>query len=480
MVLRRSLVLVVWLVACGDDDAISTVDSGVDDDASAQVDAGSLSCSFPAARLGDSTQAVALAASPARCGQAAHSWLPASGMGTVVETERLQRLGAAVLRGALETGGVTLPRELEYDVIIDRVLYTTQDRGEPIEATAAVAYPDELPEGATPDIVLLLHGTTGFSDACAPSDTLEGRALAALFASVGYVAVAPDYIGIKALGDPSPEVHPYLVGQATAIASLDSVRALAQMDPNRIGACVSPRVLVFGGSQGGHAALWVDWLADYYAPELELVSTVATVPPIDLLAQVERGLQSEVDASANSTAMLAAAGVWYGYESRLGEVFREPYDNDVLEALELSCTEDAPDVPDLVLEDLYQPVILDAASAETFADVDPWGCVVAENGLTTTSIERTRVDPTGYGILLTFGSDDPLVHTPIEREAYRSLCEAGIPVAMIECEGADHGGGTLWAIAEILEFMDERASGEAFVQPSCDPPAPVVCSGTPP
>ncbi len=444
-----------------------------------ETDGGSLVCSFPEPRLGDSAEATALAADPARCGQAAHSWLDVAGMGAVGDTERLQRLDAAVLNAALESNGLMAPRELVYDVIIDRIVYGTQDRGAPIEATAMVAYPDELPEGATPETVLLLHGTTGFSDACAPSDTLEGRALAALFASQGYIVVAPDYIGIKPVGDPSPEVHPYLVGQATAIASLDSVRALAQMDPNRIGACVSPRVLVFGGSQGGHAALWVDWLADYYAPELELVGTVATVPPIDLLGQVERGLQSEVPASANSTAMLAAAGVWYGYEDRLGEVFVDPYDVDVLNALELSCTEDAPPVPDLTLEDLYQPAILDAASAGTFASVDPWGCVVGENALTSTSIVRQGSDAESYGILLTFGGADELVHTPIEREAYRQLCEDGVPVTMLECEGADHGGGTLYALPEILDFMDARAAGEPFVQPSCEPPAPVICEGTP-
>jgi len=476
---RVACVLAFLLVACGDDDG-GAEDLGLSEDSGpVEMDAGTLVCSFPEPRLGDSVEAMALAAEPDRCGQAAHSWLDAAGMGAVVETERLQRLNAAVLTAALESEGLSLPRELEYDVVLDRILYTTQDRGEPIEATAAVAYPDSLPEGATPEIVLLLHGTTGFSDACAPSDTLEGRALAALFASIGYVVVAPDYIGIKPLGDPSPEVHPYLVGQATAIASLDSVRALAQMEPDRIGACMSPRVLVFGGSQGGHAALWVDWLADRYAPELELVGTVATVPPMDLLGQVERGLQVEVDATANSTAMFAAAGVWYGYESRLGEVFREPYDTDVLEALELSCMDEAPPVPELVLADLYQPAILDAATAETLSEVDPWGCVVAENGLTTTSIERTRTDPESYGILLTFGGDDPLVHAPIEREAYRTLCEDGLPVTMIECEGADHGGGTLWAIPEILEFMDARAAGEAFVQPACDPPPAVTCRGTP-
>lgn len=475
----RLLLVALLLAACGDDDGTVVDDGGLPEDAAAPADGGSLECDFPAPRLGDSTEATALAAAAARCGQEAHSWLPAEGMGAVVETERLQRLDAAVLAAALASNDFELGRELEYDVILDRILYETQDRGAPIRATAAVAYPDGLPEGATPKTVLLLHGTTGFSDACAPSDTLEGRALAALFASLGYIAVAPDYIGIKPLGEPSPEVHPYLVGQATAIASLDSVRALAQMDPNQLGACPSPEVLVFGGSQGGHAALWVDWLAGAYAPELELVGTVATVPPLDLLAQVERGLQSEVDASANSTAMLAAAGVWYGYEDRLGEVFREPYDTDVLEALELSCTEDAPDVPDIVLEDLYQPAILDAAAAETFDEVDPWGCVVGENGLTTTSIPRFAPGASSYGILLTFGSDDPLVHTPIEREAYRALCEDGLPIAMLECEGADHGGGTLWAIPEILDFMDARATGEAFEQPSCEPPAAVTCRGTP-
>jgi len=475
----RLLVFALLLTACGDDDGSTGDDGGLAEDATVPADAGSLECSFPEPRLGDSAEATVLAADAARCGQPAHSWLPAEGMGAVVETERLQRLDAAVLAAALASNDFELGRELEYDVVLDRILYETQDRGAPIRATAAVAYPDGLPEGATPETVLLLHGTTGFSDACAPSDTLEGRALPALFASLGYIAVAPDYIGIKPLGDPSPEVHPYLVGQATAIASLDSVRALARLDPNQLGACPSSRVLVFGGSQGGHAALWVDWLAGAYAPELELVGTVATVPPLDLLAQVERGLELEVPASANSTAMLAAAGVWYGYEDRLDELFRAPYDTEILEALELSCTEDAPDVPDIVLDEIYQPAILDAASAETFDAVDPWGCVVTENGLTTTSIPRFAPGGESYGVLLTFGGDDPLVHTPIEREAYRALCEDGLPVAMIECIGADHGGGTLWAIPEILDFMDARAAGEPFEQPSCEPPEPVTCRATP-
>jgi len=482
-----SLVVAALVVAvgCGDDDGVVSMDAGPGTDAEvtpdAEADGGvAVECDFPAPRLGTSAAATALATDPARCGQPDHQWLDPAGMGDIVERQHLRDLPAAILQAALEGEGLVLPRELEYDVVIDQILYTTQDRGETIEATAAVAYPEGYDPSEPVDAVLLLHGTTGFSDACAPSNELEGQALAALFASIGYVAVAPDYIGLKALGEASPEVHPYLVGQATAIASLDSVRALGKLAAEeRGGLCITPRIHVFGGSQGGHAALWVDRMSDTYAPEIELLGTVATVPPMDLLAQVERGLTELVDATANSTAMLGAASTWYGYGDRLDEVFVAPFDEDVPAYLLSSCDEDAPELPELTLEEVFQPALLEAADAGTFGDLDPWGCVIAENGLTTTSVERTRDDPASYGILLTFGAEDSLVHTPIEREAYRSLCEAGMPMEMVECTGAGHGTGTLWALPEILAFMEARAAGEAWVQPSCEPPAAVICEGTP-
>ena len=61
------------------------------------------------------------------------------------------------------------------------------------------------------------------SDICAPSSSDDALQLASLFASLGHLVVLPDYIGLKAFGNPSPELHPYLVGEATAIASLDAV-----------------------------------------------------------------------------------------------------------------------------------------------------------------------------------------------------------------------------------------------------------------
>ena len=46
-------------------------------------------------------------------------------------------------------------------------------------------------------------------------------------AARGYVVVAPDSIGLRAFGGTTGS-PPYLVGQPTAIASLDAVRAALQ------------------------------------------------------------------------------------------------------------------------------------------------------------------------------------------------------------------------------------------------------------
>src|SRR5690606_13635294 len=123
--------------------------------------------------------------------------------------------------------------------------------------------------GSTPELVLYLHGSTGFNDSCTASATAETRLLSSLLASYGYVVVAPDYLGLKNGGEPTGFLNPALVGQPTAIASLDALRAALRLAPEERGElCASPRFVTVGGSQGGHAALWVDRLAPYYAREL--------------------------------------------------------------------------------------------------------------------------------------------------------------------------------------------------------------------
>jgi dienelactone hydrolase len=439
-------------------------------------------CDFPEPALGTVPGTATLAAAPARCGQAPYTWLLDETLGDVVAVEPAVGFRASSLRSAAASEGITLERDPVYDAAVRTIAYVTQDRGRLVEATALVGYPFEPADGRTSfDVLLLLHGTSGFTDGCGISDSSEYHILGALFASMGYVVVAPDYIGLKQLGDPTGFPHPYLVGQATAIASLDAVRAVGKLESAQRGnICVTPRIVVFGGSQGGHAALWVDRLAPYYAGELELRGTIATVPPSDMLGHCVAALQSVIDATGNTIAFLGVAADWYGLGERLDEVFVPPLDVDVPAALAASCDpEDAIGTYD-TLEEVFQPLLLDAAAAGTLATTAPWGCLFAENGLTTTSIPRIAPTRAGYGILFVLAEADTLVNPAIERTAFGTLCAQGMRMEMLECAGAGHVDGTFWSIPEIIDFADARMAGTPFESSTtCVPQEPVRCRGTP-
>ena len=151
--------------------------------------------------------------------------------------------------------------EYKYDVRVFRIRYTTQDRGKATEATGFVALPkvpEELSELRV-DLLIYLHGTAGFSDGCAPSASILDPIAGAALASFGHVVVAPDYLGMNGNGPPSTQLHPYVIAEPTAIASLDAARAARELlvAVDQPGLLARPDVLVLGGSQGGHAALAV-------------------------------------------------------------------------------------------------------------------------------------------------------------------------------------------------------------------------------
>jgi pimeloyl-ACP methyl ester carboxylesterase len=89
----------------------------------------------------------------------------------------------------------------------------------------------------------------------------------------GWIYVATDYAGQGASGP-----NPYLVGEGEARSALDSVRALRQMADVHAG----DDVVVWGHSQGGHAALWTGILAPTYAPDVNIRGVAAVAPASDL------------------------------------------------------------------------------------------------------------------------------------------------------------------------------------------------------
>ncbi|MCU0653916.1 MAG: lipase family protein [Polyangiaceae bacterium] len=461
--------------AAGSGAAGAGATSGSSGQSGAAGSAGGSCAPLPGPRLGASPEAQALAASPARCGQPAHAWQADASLGEITgATEGLSY--KALLLSSLVQGlaGAAVPAP-KWDVTAYTIKYTTQDRGKLIEATGAVVMPSEPTGGPLPRVAVL-HGTAGFTDGCGPSKDSDAVLLLAYIASLGYIAVGPDYLGLRNDDQKTGFPHPYLAGQPTAIASLDGIRAAGRLAEQRQ-LCPSPQVAVIGGSQGGHAALWVDRLAPHYAPDLDLRGVVATVPPADLLGQAVRALKEPVSASANTAAMIGVTSDWYGHGDKLAQAFVPPLDVEIPKALAASCDPgDALDGFDS-LEQLFQPALLDAAKNDALAQQQPFGCIVSENGLTTTTVPRINAPSPSYGILFVLGENDTLVHSPIERVAYETLCKQGMPLNFLECAGASHTRATTWALPEILEFTQARLDGQPFTS-SCQATAPVTCKGT--
>ena len=163
-----------------------------------------------------------------------------------------------------------------------RILYTTtRDEGQPAVASAIVVAPARR-EGAR-NVIAWAHGTTGIDESCAPS-ILEGTFATGAFFSVGevidegWVLVATDYVG---LGTEGP--HPYLIGEGEARSVLDSVRAARQIDELEL----AEGTVVWGHSQGGHAALWTGVIAPDYAPDVDLIGVAALAPASDLIGLID-------------------------------------------------------------------------------------------------------------------------------------------------------------------------------------------------
>ncbi len=180
--------------------------------------------------------------------------LPAGGPGTVIRTEAVTVPG---LHGTME-----------------RVMYKSKSiRGQDIAVTGLIAIPDTPAPAGGYKVLDWAHGTAGIADQCAPSLDPAGQIPSAnAFLDKGWVIVATDYEGLG-----TPGRHPYIVGNSEARGVIDIVRAARNQYAD-----IGNDYVVWGHSQGGHAAMFALHDADAWAPELHLVGVVAGAPPSQL------------------------------------------------------------------------------------------------------------------------------------------------------------------------------------------------------
>lgn len=168
-----------------------------------------------------------------------------------------------------------------------RIQYTTTaPDGSSATAVATVLAPRELPPGALP-VIAWNHGAVGLVQRCLPSALADPwRDMPAVADAIeeGWLVVATDY---QTDGN---GIHPFLIGEGEGRSTLDAVRALRQMP----GLLVDHRTIVWGHSQGGHAALWTGMIAPTYAPDVTLKGVVALSPVTTLVSLLDRQSESLV------------------------------------------------------------------------------------------------------------------------------------------------------------------------------------------
>src|SRR5437762_12215030 len=178
--------------------------------------------------------------------------------------------------------GALLRSEPLKDVILParmrgwRILYaTTVDDSTPATAVATVFAAIDPPIGPRP-VIAWEHATTGLLQKCMPSllsMSTKGIPWCSRIVMAGWVVVATDY-SFAEKGGP----HPYLIGEGEARAALDSVRAARQMPELTL----DKRMVIWGHSQGGHAALWTGIVGPRYAPDLEILGVAAIAPAANI------------------------------------------------------------------------------------------------------------------------------------------------------------------------------------------------------
>ena len=211
-----------------------------------------------------------------------------------------------------------------YAVKAYRIEYGTVDvHGQPTRASALVALPVQRHGRAT--TVAWEHGTrVGRADVGSMSGDNLDRPASFLFATAGFVTVAPDYLGLGT----GPGAHPYAHAATEASASLDAVRAgrtLAQ----RQGQQLTSDVLVSGFSQGGQAAMALGHTMEHI-PGLRLRALAPISGPYDLAGTELPGLfDGRIDSLIGGfylTYWTLSSNAIYGLYGSTSEVFQAPYD----------------------------------------------------------------------------------------------------------------------------------------------------------
>jgi pimeloyl-ACP methyl ester carboxylesterase len=201
--------------------------------------------------------------------------VPAAQRGLVITHGALRDFSQGELAFLLSLNGI--PVTPTTGVRVRKVVYETiGPAGARTRASGVIAFPSSITQPLP--LVSYQHGTL-VSRADSPSTNLFGETMVGvIYASLGYAAVVPDYLGF---GE-SPDYHPYHHAASTATACVDMLRA-AKTVFAETGIPLTNRLFLCGYSQGGHATMALHReLETYHAAEFPVTSSAPMAGAYDL------------------------------------------------------------------------------------------------------------------------------------------------------------------------------------------------------
>lgn len=319
-----------------------------------------------------------------------------------------------------------------------RMLYTTTTAdGTPAVASGLVVVPST---GDDHPVVAWAHGTTGYATGCAPSlldEPFVAGAMPDLGATLaaGWAVVATDYAGLGTAGS-----QPYLIGEGEARSVLDAIRAAQQLD-----AGLGADTVVWGHSQGGHAALWTGGLAADYAPELSIVGVAAMAPATDLPALLDGITGSAVGAMFGSFALAAYVEAYP--EVSTGDYVR-PGARIMVESMQQRC--------------LTDPSTLVSLATSVVSDGRVWSQRPGDGELGERAAENVPTLPIAAPLLLAQGGADSLITVDAQDGYVAARCAEGQAIDYRTYPGLDHMGvvtGESPLLPELRAWTADRFAG---------------------
>jgi len=302
-----------------------------------------------------------------------------------------------------------------------RILYTTTSEDKSAAIASGIVTVPQGAQGTLP-VISWANGTKGIASQCAlsagPNPYDDGPAGAREdMLSNGWAVVATDYVGLGTAGP-----HPYLVPRAEAHAVLDATRAAAQLDDlAQRGISLDRRSVVWGHSQGGHAALATAAEAEQYAPGLEILGVAAMAPASNLPALAE----SIADTPAGKIVSSYIAASW-------NELYPEvkikdrltPRSQLAVRQLSQNCFTGTGALAGIAqASQLFEPVFSPEA---------------LDHGLREVLEDNSAPTPTGLPIFLSQGATDSLVLPSMQRGFVQAACTQGAQIGYVEYPGLDH------------------------------------------